>query len=472
MPTLFARRLPHAVRRAGASDSDRGMTRRPRFDRVAGAGPAGRRGRSTCSSSAAASPAPASRSTPRRAACAPRWSSADDFASGTSSKSSKLVHGGLRYLQQKEYLPRLREPGRAPAAARQRAAPRRGRCPSSSRSSARTASSTRPSPRRYGTALWLYDLTGGLRIGKRHKRLSNDEAVAHMPTLRRDRLAAAFLYYDARADDARLTLDDRPHRGARPRRGGGQLRAGHRPRSKDGAGRSRRAARRRHRGAGRGRRQRHRRVGRRRPRPRRGRAPRHASVRPRASTSRCRGTRCRCDIAAVVPVPEGPALDLRRAVGRPRLPRHHRHRLRRARSTTRSARPRTSPTSSAPSTLFVTEPLTDDDVLGTWAGLRPLVKDAGSERTADLSRRHTVTHVDSGVVTVTGGKLTTYRKMAADTVDDVVKQLGRGRTRRSPTKKLRCAAPAPTEARRRARRRAGSSTCGRVTAARRASSRP
>ena len=68
----------------------------------------------------------------------------------------------------------------------------------------------------------------------------------------------------------------------------------------------------------------------------------------------------------------------------------------------------------------MTVELTVDDIVGTWAGLRPLVRDAGSERTADLSRRHRVTPSASGVVTVTGGKLTTYREMAADTVDAVL----------------------------------------------------
>ena len=61
---------------------------------------------------------------------------------------------------------------------------------------------------------------------------------------------------------------------------------------------------------------------------------------------------------------------------------------------------------------------------GTWAGLRPLVSDARSARTADLSRRHTVIVSPNGLVTVTGGKLTTYRRMAADTVDVVCSQLG------------------------------------------------
>jgi len=78
--------------------------------------------------------------------------------------------------------------------------------------------------------------------------------------------------------------------------------------------------------------------------------------------------------------------------------------------------------------------LTMADVTGTWAGLRPLVKSATTERTADLSRRHQVGVSASGVVSITGGKLTTYRKMAADTVDEVVKRLGG--PKRSPTKKL------------------------------------
>jgi len=61
-----------------------------------------------------------------------------------------------------------------------------------------------------------------------------------------------------------------------------------------------------------------------------------------------------------------------------------------------------------------------------------------SERTADLSRRHTVATSPHGVVTVTGGKLTTYRKMAQDTVDAVVRVLGESpHRRRCVTKSLR-----------------------------------
>ncbi|HEY2428224.1 MAG TPA: FAD-dependent oxidoreductase, partial [Acidimicrobiales bacterium] len=85
--------------------------------------------------------------------------------------------------------------------------------------------------------------------------------------------------------------------------------------------------------------------------------------------------------------------------------------------------------------LATTAELTTADITGTWAGLRPLVKAATTERTADLSRRHRVAVSPSGLVSVTGGKLTTYRRMAADTVDVVVRALGRG-ARRSPTRRL------------------------------------
>ncbi len=88
-----------------------------------------------------------------------------------------------------------------------------------------------------------------------------------------------------------------------------------------------------------------------------------------------------------------------------------------------------------------TSEITTDDVVGTWAGLRPLVKSATSGRTADLSRRHKVARSDSGVVTITGGKLTTYREMAADTVDEVIETVlsarpGYAGFDRSTTKKL------------------------------------
>jgi glycerol-3-phosphate dehydrogenase len=73
-------------------------------------------------------------------------------------------------------------------------------------------------------------------------------------------------------------------------------------------------------------------------------------------------------------------------------------------------------------------PLTTGDVLGTFTGLRPLLAGAGSSRaagrSADLSRRHAVRLGAAGVITVVGGKLTTYRRMAQDAVDVVVAARG------------------------------------------------
>ena len=62
-------------------------------------------------------------------------------------------------------------------------------------------------------------------------------------------------------------------------------------------------------------------------------------------------------------------------------------------------------------------PLTMSDVVGTYAGMRPLVLPEGSEEaTSDISRKHVVDREDN-LITVTGGKLTTYRRMAQDAVD-------------------------------------------------------
>jgi glycerol-3-phosphate dehydrogenase len=63
------------------------------------------------------------------------------------------------------------------------------------------------------------------------------------------------------------------------------------------------------------------------------------------------------------------------------------------------------------------------DVVGAYAGLRPLL-DTGEGSTADLSRKHAVLTSATGVVTVVGGKLTTYRQMAEDAVDAAVARAG------------------------------------------------
>lgn len=67
------------------------------------------------------------------------------------------------------------------------------------------------------------------------------------------------------------------------------------------------------------------------------------------------------------------------------------------------------------------KPLTHDDVIGTYAGLRPLLqpgtKDGDSTKSTKVSREHTVTEAAPGLVVIAGGKLTTYRVMAEDAVN-------------------------------------------------------
>jgi len=69
---------------------------------------------------------------------------------------------------------------------------------------------------------------------------------------------------------------------------------------------------------------------------------------------------------------------------------------------------------------YLTKDPTPDDVLSAFAGLRPLVSFGEAENTAAISREHTVQVSHSGLVTITGGKWTTYRKMAEDTLKRAV----------------------------------------------------
>ena len=82
----------------------------------------------------------------------------------------------------------------------------------------------------------------------------------------------------------------------------------------------------------------------------------------------------------------------------------------------------------------LTTPLTREDVEGVYAGLRPLL--AGeSESTSKLSREHVVAHASPGLVVVAGGKYTTYRVMAKDAIDAAADALD-GRVPRSVTKNI------------------------------------
>ncbi|HJP65281.1 MAG TPA: glycerol-3-phosphate dehydrogenase/oxidase [Actinomycetota bacterium] len=82
----------------------------------------------------------------------------------------------------------------------------------------------------------------------------------------------------------------------------------------------------------------------------------------------------------------------------------------------------------------------DGDVVSSWAGLRPLLG-AKTGATADLSRKHAIYEAPPGLLTITGGKLTTYREMAEDLVDRAGKLLGTRRKAKTRTIPLGLTAP-------------------------------
>ena len=367
----------------------------------------------------------------------------EDFASGTSSKSSKLVHGGIRYLQQGDV--RLVYEALAERQILRRNAPHLVKVlPFLIPIFSSKGVVNRKLARAMGSAMWMYDLTGGLRIGKMHKRVSKKQALEWFPTLPADKLMPSYLYYDAEADDARLvvtvartaalkfgaTIVNRTevvelHKDANGNVNGVVVNADGRTftvstkavvnaagvwsddiRALD--------------------------------------ENEHPhSIRPAKGVhitvpwSKVRNT-----VAAVIPVPGDKRsvfvvpwgqftfvgttdTDYTGPIDDPQCNEDDVEYLLRALNGS------------------ITETVTTDDILGTWAGLRPLVADPeASGRTADLSRRHKVRRSDSGVVTITGGKLTTYREMAADTIDEVLSHvLGADRVtklrRRSKTKHLK-----------------------------------
>jgi glycerol-3-phosphate dehydrogenase len=96
---------------------------------------------------------------------------------------------------------------------------------------------------------------------------------------------------------------------------------------------------------------------------------------------------------------------------------------------------------------YLTEDPRPEDVLSTFAGIRPLVGNAAEQRSATISRDHTLLVSESCLVTITGGKWTTYRKMAQDTVDHAAVLAGLPE-RACPTETLRLHGYEPSSERR------------------------
>lgn len=75
---------------------------------------------------------------------------------------------------------------------------------------------------------------------------------------------------------------------------------------------------------------------------------------------------------------------------------------------------------------YIKFPVRREDVLSAWSGIRPLVKDPrakDSGSTQNLVRSHLLFTSDTGLVTISGGKWTTYREMAEETINEVVRNL-------------------------------------------------
>jgi len=74
---------------------------------------------------------------------------------------------------------------------------------------------------------------------------------------------------------------------------------------------------------------------------------------------------------------------------------------------------------------FLDLSLTDSDIVGAYAGVRPLISTGDPRKSVDISRQAELYETSSGMLTITGGKLTTWRRMAKQTVDRIVDRAGR-----------------------------------------------
>ena len=343
---------------------------------------------------------------------------ARDFASGTSSRSSKLFHGGLRYLEQLD-LPLVRE------ALRERELMLTSLAPHLVRPVPFLYPLTRRAWERLyvGSGLALYDRLGGRSSLPRARHLTRTAARALAPALRRDALVGAVQYYDAQCDDARHTLTlvrTAASHGALVRSSTevvGLLRDSDRvvgavvrdvetgeqcevragvvlnctgvwtddmQRLSGDRGRFRVRA---SKGI-------------------------HLIV-PRDRINSDTGLILRTEKSVLFVIPWGSRWLVGTTDTDWDLDKEH-------------------PAASRADIEYLLErvnrvlatPLTRDDVVGVYAGLRPLLS-GESEETSQLSREHAVARSAPGLVSVAGGKYTTYRVMARDAVDVAIEDLDR-----------------------------------------------
>ena len=346
---------------------------------------------------------------------------ANDLASGTSSRSSKLIHGGLRYLEQLNFR-LVREALHERGLLLEHVAPHLVRpvsflYPLTHRAWERVYA---------GSGIALYDLMAmGARDADelpRHRHLTRQEALRVAPALRDDALVGAIMYYDAQVDDARFTLTL-----ARTAANYGALVA-----SQARVTGFRRA----------------------------GDRITGATVRDLETGSDLTISAKRVisatgvwtnEIRELAHAPGEPRVRASKGVHlvvpRDRLDLHTGLILRTEQSVlfvipwddhwiigttdTDYDEDRSHPIANESDVEYIlehvnavlVEPLARRDLEGVYAGLRPLLSGAAAS-TTKLSREHSVSQPVPGLVVVAGGKYTTYRVMAEDAVDEAVRDLG------------------------------------------------
>jgi glycerol-3-phosphate dehydrogenase len=124
---------------------------------------------------------------------------AEDFASGSSSRSSKLIHGGIRYLENMEFklvFEALNERTKLFRLAPHLVHPLRFMIP--------LYRDSRVGMFKMGLGMWLYDALSLFQAPELHERLSSQESMHRMPLLQKDQLVGSYVYSDAYMDDDRL----------------------------------------------------------------------------------------------------------------------------------------------------------------------------------------------------------------------------------------------------------------------------
>lgn len=344
-----------------------------------------------------------------------------DFGAGTSSKSSKLIHGGLRYLEHAEFglvFESVNERKRLMALGRHL---------------------VRPLPflvtnykgdRRFlatlDFGLWIYDALCLFGNYRNHRTFGAKKTLAKEPKLKADGLRGGILYYDCLTDDARLTLENALDAQALGAVVVNHARAG--KVLKDGTGRV---------------------VGVEVEDAETGkRVEVRAKVVVNASGPWSDEVRALAGIKGILKPTKGVHV----VVDDDRLPVRHALMLQSPRDkrvvfcipwglgrtvigTTDTffdgSPDQLEPTRDDVDYLLETANaffpgmnLTPDDVLATWSGLRPLLKPEDESASASAVSREHIIDVQPGFVTIAGGKLTTYRNMAAELVDACLPQLG------------------------------------------------